>query len=859
MTPSSVKNSNYLFIALFVISLCCVDSTLSLVSGNSTISDDASEVCEPSVDSSPDMPRAVYEDDESDYFDEDEYEEEDITEPEHATPVKIRAIIVEGNARVPNEAILNKIPYHVGEIFDPLKSNKLIKNLYELDYFNNVQLFTKKVDAECIDLYIRLSENKALQEVIFKGNKHLSEEEIRKKIDFEIPTIDQHELERFSAAIKRMYREKNYHNVDITPELIIDGERATAKFTIKENQKTFVKRVFFAGNETFSDKQLRKLLFTREDWILGFMDRAGMYMPEAIEGDRQILENFYQSHGFLNGKVTDVTVDTDPETKSVDVTFHIDEGDLYTISEVSAPGNEDVSEEYLLARLPIKPGDLYSRDAIRQAIETLRLIWGEYGYIYADIEPSVQPDENNKTVALGFFTELGEKVYLNRINIIGNQKTRDKVIRRKLFLQEGDLLTTKKMEESKYAVESLGYFEQQAGVSWKINRTKVGEADLDLMVHEVKTGNVNVQIGFGGNPKDFANPTESFNIGGSVSDSNLLGLGIACDLSGQFSKQERQFLFNITQPWLFDRPISAAFDAQFKNSSYDDLKATKDGVQEELANASVSLGFVAQRFNNTSFIFQGGFEGLHYKNRPEASNKFSDEKVQLEYQAILDRRFLGGNFFWLGTNIGIDCRNHPAHPSRGYQWSFANRYAIPFTAEKLDLKKNNGLGFVRADFDASWYTPIIGERDLVFGLHAHVGMVGAFNNKTIPYRELYHIGGPATVRGFLYGQIGPTWNGDSIGGKKAFWLNAELFFPLMPDFSIKGVLFYDGGSGWDTPDASMISKRRLMNNKFDYRHAVGFGFRVYQPTPVRVDWGFKLDRRKGEPASEVHFAMSRDF
>ena len=164
--------------------------------------------------------------------------------------------------------------------------------------------------------------------------------------------------------------------------------------------------------------------------------------------------------------------------------------------------------------------------------------------------------------------------------------------------------------------------------------------------------------------------------------------------------------------------------------------------------------------------------------------------------------------------------------------------------------------------DASWCTPLIAEYDLIFYLHGHMGLIGQINNGNVPYRELYNIGGPSTVRGFTFGQIGPQIFGDPLGAKKAFWVNVELRFPITSDMSIKALVFYDGGAGWDPVNESSASIRDSTTNKFfNYRHAVGIGIRLTQPAPVKIDWGFKLDRNKrlGEKIDEVHFTMTQEF
>jgi len=791
---------------------------------------------------------AQYQDD----VNEENFEDFSLSEP---VPVEktIAAIKVEGNKRVSQEAVLTKIPYALGERWNTRQTRALINNLLAMGYFKQVRVFEEETDDPTkMVLVIEVEEKRPLKEVTFEGNKNLPQKDIEKKIKFsDVPTIDELDLKKYINTIKKLYREKNYHNAQVTARLEDVGESSRVVFSIKEGIPSVVKRVYFEGNKKVPSKILRGLIFTREDWVLGFMDRAGTYQPDAIEADRQSIENYYQSNGFLQAKVTDVVIDEDPVTHEIEATFHIDEGNQYTISSIAIPGNEMVSEEQLLAAIPIKVGDLYSKERIRLAIDLLRSIWGEYGYIYADIEPSIEPNEDDHTVALSFFSELGDKVQVDRIRFRGNLKTRDKVLRRQLLFEEGDLLTTNKLQASKERIEGLGYFDQQAGVSWKVIRRDKDHADLDIFVKEVKTGRVDGQIGFGGSPKDLQNPTESFRFGGAISDTNLFGTGVAFNLSGEVSKQERELLFNITEPYLFDKPIYAAFDAAVKRSIYDEFKLTKDDVQEHLVRGGISLGFLAENYWQTRVVFQAGAEGVHYSPQPEIDlNDFNDPKEIAEFNLILRKRFPSGNFGWLGLQSGQDFRNHPLHPNRGYQWLLQSKLGWP----------NEEFGFWKFDLDGSYYTPLIGERDLVLYLHAHAGAVTAFQDRTIPFRELYHIGGPASVRGFLFGEIGPMYKGiDSIGAKKAFWLNAELIFPVSPDQSIKGVLFYDGGAGWDTPDSDQIAKKRLKNNRFSYRHSVGFGARILRPTPIKIDWGFKLDKRKGEKASQVHLSMYHDF
>jgi outer membrane protein assembly factor BamA len=426
------------------------------------------------------------------------------------------------------------------------------------------------------------------------------------------------------------------------------------------------------------------------------------------------------------------------------------------------------------------------------------------------------------------------------------------------------------------------------GVNWKINRLDDTHADLDLIVNEAKTGNASIQLNFGGSETTIASPLSGLSAEFSVSDTNVFGQGIRMKLTGKLGKDEKTVTFNLTEPWLFDKPIFGAFDFYHQRFGFDDFNFTQP-VNARHTGGSLTSGFVFTHRNYlmTDTYVRGvvGFEGLGYERRPRAiippGDLTPEERIlaTAEYDFLLAQMFDPGKFVWLKFLFGQDKKNHPMHPSSGYNWNFISHFVVPTSL--------SNLGFYKLDLDYHWYTPLIGAVDLIFHWHSYFGVVKRFKNRVIPYNELFHIGGPASVRGFLYGQIGPQFtidNGsDSIGGGKAFYINAELIFPVTPDMTIKGVVFYDGGAGWDNPyltsrgslqvnddneviicpslcdPTTKIPSQFVRNNNFSYRHSVGFGIRMLQPMPVRIDWGFKLDPRKGESKHEVHFSMNYGF
>lgn len=796
-------------------------------------------------------------------------EEEDTAHLEK--PRRIAAIFVNGNKQVPTEAILHKIPYRVGEIFNPIKTRLLIHNLYyDLKRFRTIRLEAELVGDDALNLYVEVEEKKPIKDLVIKGNSAVTNDEIDEKIHLdEIPAIDPEELQTIAQKIKKLYLEKGYFNADINFDLKVDEQDyASVTFTIKENQRSTIKRIEFIGNKHFTGKTLRSIMYTHEDWLLGFLDRSGTYHPERLEADKQAIEYFYQSNGYFNARVLELKTDMDPVSKDFTLTFDIEEGDLYTIGQVHAPGNDILPEAFLLANIPIRPGDVYSRERIVEAIKTLEGLWGNLGYIFAHIEPSIQPDDDRKTIDVSFHSELGNKIIINKITIRGNKKTRDKIIRRSLVIAEGDPLTTAGMEESKNRIQALGYFDQREGVNWKITRVSDTEANLDLMLKEANTGHAGFQFGFAGSERSIKEPLTGVSFELGLADTNIAGTGMRGNLMARLSHQDLTIAGNLMQPWMFDRPISGAIDFYHKRVAYEEFQFAQ-AVNEVDTGGVATAGFVTQfhhKFIRDTFVRLGvAVDSIKYTSPPQAAIPPglpipTLATAQAEFQSVLNKEFDPGDFVSLNFQLGQEKRNHPMHPSAGYSWLARSKFA--FSAIK------GNLGFHLFDVDVHWYTPLINAYDLIFHIHGYLGIITTVGKRFVPYRELFHIGGPASVRGFLYGQTGPQFYvpefssimpGDSIGGTRAAFINAELIFPILSDFSIKALAFYDGGTCWDNPYASQITPPFLRNNTFSYRHSVGFGVRILRPVPARIDWGFKLDQRQGETPYEIHFNMSYDW
>ncbi len=774
-----------------------------------------------------------------------------------ASSRSVHSIRITGTQYVPNATILAKIPFLVGRTFDAQQTKQTIKNIFSLGYFKNIKIFIEPINDYEVDVEIRVVEKDKVSLFSFSGNSKIATNTLYEKLNLaQIKTIDEIELANIEEKIKKLYKEKNYHHVSIASSLEKnDSGTLTVHCIIDEGNASRIRRVSFEGNDAISDEALRNTLFTKESWILGFLDRSGVYHPDAVLQDKYSIENIYQSNGFLTARVIQTKID-ESEDGVVDITFVIEEGEPYFIGEVTATENDLYSGDEIRAMIPIFPGQAYSRERIRNTMEQLRTIFGEFGYIYADIQPSIIPDESTHTVDIEFRSSLGNQFTVDSINIVGNRKTKDRVIRREILFDEGELLSKRLMDESKNRVQRLGFFDQKDGVIWRIIKNDEEHAQLDLVVKEVKTGHLGLDVGYNvGQGSDPAAPPGGFTVRGTISDGNFKGTGIRYGLSASLASKAKTFDATIGSDWLFDRPISGSIAGFLRETSYENFRQTTQEPLEQVQGFNISSGKRIAMLNYAALTAGFGIESISYKH-PNIARTIPSQNLitQTCLQTQVDRMFQAGDLIWLDFLVSQDRRDHPVFPTMGYSINFNTRIGLP--------NSGSNFCFIKCGLDAHWFTPLIPEYGLVLHLHGFAGFISTpEKNRIAPYRELFHIGGPGTLRGFSYGQAGPQMFGSSLGAKKALFINAELQFSITRNENMHGFLFYDGGCGWDTPGIGSIPKGIVYNNSFDYRHNVGFGISIQQPTAIRIDWGFKLDtkKRRGEAPYEVHFGAARAF
>lgn len=765
--------------------------------------------------------------------------------------VTIKKIFIKGAKSIDDEAIKSRLPYQEGRPYLPHMTKQAIQQVYALGVFSQVSIKQEMLNKNECNIIIDTQEVAIVDNFIFEGVTHFDKVKLFEKLHLqETDLLNTEKVVSLVHELKKIYKEANYLNVQVAAEVKESDQDATKKvavFTVDEGNQVKIRAVHFHGAEKLSTNKISNFIFTRPRWLLSATDDSGRIDELMLEQDKHRIEFFYQDHGFLMAKVTGV--DIAPVSDDLrDVTFYIKEGDKFHFRYVTIDCSDDeFDESELLKHLAIEEGGLYSRTKIIDSINLLKDALGRYGYIFADVYPQVNPLEESKQVDIRFVVEKGNKLFVNTINIIGNKITRDKIIRRHIVLEEGDLITSQKLNESKYNVEFLSYFDR-GSVNWKINKITETLADLDLNLHEARTGHLNFNMSYGA---DRSSANDSVKFGLDLGKTNIAGLGVDASAIVQASPSSFQRgEIRIMDPYFLDTKVSLGVNAYVKRDEYQQWDYLQNQPLEKVGGIASQIGFSLDWIDpKLQWFSEIGVENISYN-----TNNLIVEGINREtLQPIVDRRFIEGTISWISLSLSKDTRNHRIYPNQGYRIEGSSKFVLP--------KINKKFSYYKFEIEGSWYTPIIGPDSLVLMLHARAGLVDKFeSDKSIPYKELFHMGGQGSVRGFLWGGVGPAWSltGAPLGGKKALQFNAELVFPIVPDFSMKGHFFYDAGAGWDTVTDGIKDKKLIKRNVFNMRHSVGFGLNLVSPVPAKIDWGYKLDRRKkdGESASEFHLSMN---
>ncbi|MDA8084724.1 MAG: outer membrane protein assembly factor BamA [Nitrospiraceae bacterium] len=721
----------------------------------------------------------------------------------------VHKIEIKGLKRIEEGAVRAKISQKVGEPVSEEKTNEDIKTIFKMGYFDDVRVELEPFEGGIELIYI-VKEKPTIIRVDFQGNKEFEDSKLKEKISITPGSIADTVLIQDNAnKLKAFYEEEGYWLASIVPVTKkVTGEDITLTFQISEGTKVKLRKVVFQGNKHIPTSKIKGVMATKEWWLLSFLSSgSGYFKKEQMDSDIEKIRNLYFNEGYLKVVVGEPKVTLDKDKKGMTVSIDITEGDAYKVSKVEVTGNKVFDNETVRKLITITPGSVFNKSTVEKNIQAISSLYSEKGYAMVSVVPDLIPDEKNKTAVITLVINEGEKYRVGKIEVSGNTRTRDKVIRREFRFDEGDVFDSAKLKRSYERINNLNFFDSLDIVPKPIPDKQI--VDLEVKVKERPTGMLSVGGGY--SSVDHLIGTVDLTQG------NLFGKGqygkIKAELGGKSSYYEISF----RDPWFLDKPLSLSTGIYRTTRNYTEYDKKAFGFY-------VGLGkdFSEYWKGDISYNFE---RATIYNIAAGASAIVLDQEGTKATSSIT-------------PTIVRDSRDNYLDPSRG------SRNALSVTFAGL----GGSNAFIKTSADSAWYFPV---RDSAIMLRGRIGYAKGIFNKTLPLYERFYVGGIYTLRGIGFGLAGPKdpATGEAIGGTTQILFNTEYIFPIVTDMKLKGVVFFDAGNSYE--DFHDFGK---------LRYTSGLGFRWISPMgPIRIEWGYNIKKKPGESSSKVEFAFGSFF
>ncbi|HEY6008728.1 MAG TPA: outer membrane protein assembly factor BamA [Geobacteraceae bacterium] len=745
---------------------------------------------------------------------------------------KIAEVVIKGNRRIETAAILNVVKSKPGDFLYPDKVDADVRAIYALGNFNDVQADSEKV-AKGVALVFTVVEKPIVREVRFEGNKELGQDKLRETVEVRANTVySAKDLAKSVKKLKKLYADEGYYLAEIEPVTEErSGNDVRVTFKITEGKKILIKTIRFEGNRAFPDKRLKKTMETREAWMFSWLTGAGTYKEDVLKNDVNLIADLYFDNGYVNVKVGEPKVSLLDNREGLVVDIGITEGDQFRVGTVNLKGDLLADAAELSKKLTVKTADVFSRSALRAQVFSLTDFYADKGYAFANVTPLTKVNPETKTIDLTFDMEKGEKVSIDWININGNTKTRDKVIRRELKLAEGDVYSSSALRKSKQNLMNLGFFEEANLATAKGSGTD--KLNLNVDVKEKATGTFSIGAGY--------SSLDGIVGQGSVQQANFFGLGLKANASASIGSKTQTYNLGLTDPYFLDSRWTLGADVYRTERDYNDYTRRATG-------GDVKAGYPLSDTISTFWLY-----------------KYEEKEIFNESQSLKDSINAGtiiapeetSSTSSVTASLTRNTTDYRLDPSSG----MVNNISVEFA----------GLGgtnrFLRYIVNSRWFYPLFaGTVFSVFGEFGYIHSVG----RDVPIDEKFYLGGINTIRGYSGRTVTPykasivqvpsTINGIGaaefrkvfLGGDTEAVANFEYTFPLLKDAGLKGVAFFDIGNAYDS----------IQNTFNRFQASYGAGIRWFSPIgPLRLEYGIPVNPRPNidNSSGKLEFSIGSFF
>ena len=726
--------------------------------------------------------------------------------------VTVQSIGIEGNQRIDESAILGRITLKKGDQISTVIAREQIQRIYDMGFFDDVEVQTESV-PNGVKVKFLVKEKPFTVEIVFDGNEELSKDKLKEVVSLQSQVfLDRKEVKASAEKIRDEYQKEGYHNAKVIPIVqALDDTRNRITFFIQEGTRARIRSIEFEGMTVVSKSDLLGVMANRE-WVplVSLVTDAGILRREELPNDVERIKEFYANKGYLDVQVGQPSIELSEDKQSFVLTFRIIEGQPYTIGTMTFSGNTIFETEELDLGSYIRHDDVFQRSMVRKEVTRITDKYGEKGYSFAEVSPSLVPNPQTLTTQITFNIKEGHLIRVREIHISGNDKTRDNVIRREIRVDEQEAINSVAIKRSFQRLNNLKFFETVEILPKQVEEDKV---DLEVKVKEKPTGSFSIGGGF--------STLSQFTATANISEGNLFGLGYLARIRGQLGIRQTLGVLTFRNPRLFDGPTSFQVDGFSTQTNFLTYRQKRTG-------GTLQFGQAFSEFMVGSFTLVA--EAI--KISSPSSNAPTFILRQVGDQSTTGFR---ASFF-------RDTRDNFQDPRSGSRAGIR----LGFGTDTLGGTNN----FYKVSLDGLKYVPLP-IWDLRMSFRGRFGLAEGYRGSAVPLTELFFVGGINSVRGFKFGRAGPvTSSGTLEGGNKQVILNVDLIFPVLPDAKLNGVVFFDYGKGFAESEALDL----------DLRPASGLEVRWISPFgPLRAAWGINLDPKPQEQATVFIFSVGNVF
>ena len=736
-------------------------------------------------------------------------------------PFTVKDIRVEGIQRTDPGAVFSYLPVKVGDTMDNEQGAAAIHALYATGFFKDVRL---KVDRGV--LIVQVVERPTIASIEIKGAKDFPKVQLKQNMKYaglaEAKIFDKGALEKATQELKRQYIAHGKYDVKVTTTVTeLPRNRVSIVFNVIEGEVAKIKQINLIGNHVYPEAELLDLMKLGTHGWFAWFSSNDQYSKQKLSADLETLRSFYMDNGYLEFNIDSTQVSITPDKKDIYITINLTEGEKYTVSKVNVSGDMLVPKAEIEKLVQVKAGDTFSRKAMSETSKKIGERLGQDGYAFANVNAIPDIDKKNHQVAFNFVVDPGQRVYIRHINISGNNKTRDEVIRREFRQTEGEWFDVDKIKKSKQRVDKLDFF-SEVNIETPPVQGTADQVDVNMGVKEKSTGNISVGAGFSSG--------EGLVLTGSVTQTNLFGTGNYLSTQLNTGKINQVYSVSYTNPYFTDDGVSRGFDVYKRNS--DSQSTAVSQYSSHTLGAGVRFGVPISEEQTIGY-------GLAAENTQLGLYSSSPTRlIQYVNVAGAKSNTLLGTISW-----GRDTLDSAIYTTSG----LVQRASMEISLPVFDMR------YYKLSYMQRWFYPV--SQDFTLMLHGEAGVAGGYQGKELPFFKNFYAGGPGSVRGYDSNSLGPRDSTDSVlGGPRRVIVGAEVFAPfpgMGKEKSVRLSGFVDGGAIYGPGD---------LPGSAGMRYSVGAALTWISPVgPLKFSYAVPIQRQPQDKVQKFQFTLGSVF